>query len=99
MGVGALTDFGPMLRNLRLSIFGAAAQLLSLIHIYRIRQNIILRYPEEERPALEEWYGNLADMMRAEGVPSSSTAESSAFHPFSTTGRNFSFGKSPSFSP
>ena len=25
--VGALTDFGPMLRNLRLSIFGAAAQL------------------------------------------------------------------------
>lgn len=36
--------------------------------IDRIRQNIILRYPEEERPALEEWYGNLADMMRAEGV-------------------------------
>lgn len=27
MGVGALTDFGPMIRNLRLSIFGAAAQL------------------------------------------------------------------------
>ena len=27
MGVGALTDFGPMPRNLRLSIFGAAAQL------------------------------------------------------------------------
>ena len=27
MGVGALTDFGPMLRNLRVSIFGAAAQL------------------------------------------------------------------------
>ena len=27
MGVGALTDFGPMLRNLRLSILGAAAQL------------------------------------------------------------------------
>ena len=27
MGVGALTDFGPMLRNLHLSIFGAAAQL------------------------------------------------------------------------
>jgi len=27
MGVGALTDFGPMLRNLRLSIFGAAAQM------------------------------------------------------------------------
>ncbi len=27
MGVGALTDFGPMLRNLRLALFGAAAQL------------------------------------------------------------------------
>ena len=27
MGVGALTDFGPMLRNLKLAIFGAAAQL------------------------------------------------------------------------
>jgi oxaloacetate decarboxylase beta subunit len=27
MGVGALTDFGPMLKNLRLSIFGGAAQL------------------------------------------------------------------------
>ena len=27
MGVGALTDFGPMLRNPHLSIFGAAAQL------------------------------------------------------------------------
>lgn len=27
MGVGALTDFGPMLRNLRLAIFGAAAQI------------------------------------------------------------------------
>lgn len=26
MGVGALTDFGPMLRNLKLSIFGAGAQ-------------------------------------------------------------------------
>lgn len=26
MGVGAMTDFGPMLRNLRLSVFGAAAQ-------------------------------------------------------------------------
>jgi len=26
MGVGALTDFGPMLRNLRLSMFGAGAQ-------------------------------------------------------------------------
>ena len=27
MGVGALTDFGPLLRNLRLAIFGAAAQI------------------------------------------------------------------------
>ncbi len=27
MGVGAMTDFGPMLRNLRLAFFGAAAQL------------------------------------------------------------------------
>lgn len=27
LGVGAMTDFGPMLRNLRLSLFGAAAQL------------------------------------------------------------------------
>ncbi len=27
LGVGALTDFGPMLRNLRLSLFGAAAQV------------------------------------------------------------------------
>ena len=27
MGVGALTDFGPMLRNLELAIFGAAAQM------------------------------------------------------------------------
>jgi oxaloacetate decarboxylase beta subunit len=27
MGVGALTDFGPMLRNLKLAIFGAAAQV------------------------------------------------------------------------
>ena len=27
MGVGALTDFGPMLRNLRLAYFGGAAQI------------------------------------------------------------------------
>ncbi|HZK03440.1 MAG TPA: sodium ion-translocating decarboxylase subunit beta [Bacteroidaceae bacterium] len=27
MGVGAMTDFGPMLRNLKLSFFGAAAQM------------------------------------------------------------------------
>ncbi|WP_291530422.1 DUF4924 family protein [Bacteroides sp. UBA939] len=34
----------------------------------KIRLNIISRYPEEERPALDEWYGNLVDMMRIEGV-------------------------------
>lgn len=33
-----------------------------------IRQNLTARYPEEERPALEEWYGNLVEMMRSEGV-------------------------------
>ena len=27
LGVGALTDFGPMLRNLRLAYFGSAAQI------------------------------------------------------------------------
>jgi|SRR5690554_1704223 len=27
LGVGAMTDFGPMLRNLKLALFGAAAQL------------------------------------------------------------------------
>jgi oxaloacetate decarboxylase beta subunit len=27
LGVGAMTDFGPMLRNLRLSLFGGAAQI------------------------------------------------------------------------
>jgi oxaloacetate decarboxylase beta subunit len=27
MGVGAMTDFGPMLRNLKLAMFGAAAQI------------------------------------------------------------------------
>lgn len=36
--------------------------------IDEIRRNIISRYPEEERPALEDWYGNLTEMMRAEGV-------------------------------
>lgn len=33
-----------------------------------ICHNIISRYPEEEHPALEEWYGNLLEMMRAEGL-------------------------------
>ena len=36
--------------------------------IDKIRENIISCYPEEEHPALEEWYGNLVDMMRTEGV-------------------------------
>lgn len=36
--------------------------------IDEIRRKIISRYPEEEHPALEEWYGNLVEMMRAEGV-------------------------------
>ena len=36
--------------------------------IDKIRENIISRYAEEEHPALEEWYGNLVDMMRTEGV-------------------------------
>ena len=34
----------------------------------RIEQNIIARYPEEDRPALREWYGNLITMMREENV-------------------------------
>lgn len=33
-----------------------------------IRHHIIARYPEEERAALEEWYGNLTEMMCTEGV-------------------------------
>lgn len=36
--------------------------------IDEMRRHIISRYPEEERPALEEWYGNLIEMMRREGV-------------------------------
>lgn len=34
----------------------------------RMEQNIIARYPEEDRPALREWYGNLITMMREEDV-------------------------------
>lgn len=33
-----------------------------------LEQNIISRYPEEDRPALREWYGNLVTMMREEDV-------------------------------
>lgn len=36
--------------------------------IDEIRRTIISRYPEEERSVLEEWYGNLIEMMRREGV-------------------------------
>ncbi|MBX9188325.1 DUF4924 family protein [Bacteroides sp. K03] len=34
----------------------------------QVEQNIIARYPEEDRPALREWYGNLITMMREENV-------------------------------
>ena len=34
----------------------------------RVEQNIIVRYPGEDRPALREWYGNLITMMREEDV-------------------------------
>ena len=34
----------------------------------RVEQNIIARYPEEDRPVLREWYGNLITMMREENV-------------------------------
>ena len=34
----------------------------------RVEQNIIARYPEEDRPALCEWSGNLITMMREENV-------------------------------
>ncbi len=33
-----------------------------------LRRNIITRYPAEEQAALEEWYGNLIEMMHIEGV-------------------------------
>lgn len=36
--------------------------------IDRLKANVISRFPEEERPALEEWYANLCNMMRAEEV-------------------------------
>ena len=36
--------------------------------IDEIRHNIISHYAEEERAALEEWYANLVEMMRTEGV-------------------------------
>lgn len=36
--------------------------------IDEIRRTIISRHPEEECSVLEEWYGNLIEMMRREGV-------------------------------
>lgn len=36
--------------------------------IDKVDQNIIVRYPEEERFALREWYSNLITMMREESV-------------------------------
>lgn len=36
--------------------------------IDQVRRNILSRYSEAERAALEEWYENLIEMMRAEGV-------------------------------
>ena len=65
MGVGALTDFGPMLRNLRLSIFGAGAQFgLSGRNEYMIRfftdageRNAWYSFYPLEDPAPEDVYG------------------------------------------
>ena len=34
----------------------------------KLKANVIAQFPVEDRPALEEWYGNLVEMMRAEGV-------------------------------
>lgn len=36
--------------------------------IDRVCQSIVSRYPEAEQKSLEEWYGNLIEMMRHEGV-------------------------------
>lgn len=36
--------------------------------LQRVEENIIFRYPEEERAALKEWYGNLINMMYEEDV-------------------------------
>ncbi len=48
MGVGALTDFGPMLRNLKLAIFGAGAQfgifavLLVACNFFTMPESVLL---------------------------------------------------------
>ncbi len=49
MGVGAMTDFGPMLRNLRLAFFGAAAQLGIFIVIIAA---VLLGMPIKQAAAL-----------------------------------------------
>jgi len=49
MGVGAMTDFGPMLRNLKLAFFGAAAQ----IGIFTVMISaVLIGFPNEEAAAL-----------------------------------------------
>ena len=49
MGVGAMTDFGPMLRNLRLAFFGAAAQ----IGIFTVLISaVLIGFPIEQAGAL-----------------------------------------------
>ena len=49
LGVGAMTDFGPMLRNLRLAFFGAAAQ----IGIFTVLITaVFLGYPLQQAAAL-----------------------------------------------
>ena len=50
MGVGALTDFGPMLRNLRLVIFGAAAQIG--IFLTLLAAVLIFKFSLQEAAAL-----------------------------------------------
>ncbi|MDD3039180.1 DUF4924 family protein [Bacteroides sp.] len=36
--------------------------------IEELEANVITRYPEEQRPAMREWYENLISMMNGEGV-------------------------------
>lgn len=33
-----------------------------------LETNVIVRYPEDQRAAMREWYGNLITMMSEEGV-------------------------------
>ena len=57
MGVGAMTDFGPLIANPKSLLLGAAAQLgifvaflLSLIHIYRRIGGGLLRENDGKSP-------------------------------------------------